>query len=107
MSTTFFQVILLFWAKQPQHPLLPAMPLAFVRWYTTDLAGAIDNTEMTRLCWELEKRPPADRCPGMWPRFDVISVMDFVKLEHVVPVWSELLPGQKEIFYVNKTASFA
>jgi hypothetical protein len=101
------QVLLFFWATQPEKPLLPAMPLAFVRWYTTELAGAIDNTEMKRLCWELEKRAKADRCPGMWQKFDVISVADFNKLEHIVPVWSELLPGQKEIFYVNKTASFA
>jgi hypothetical protein len=79
-----------------------------VRYYTRQGAGAIDNTHLVKVCWEMEQRPPyANVCPGLTAKYDVVQVGSFMKLEHMVPVWTDGTPGQKEMFYINKYASFS
>ena len=98
------QVFFLFWASPVGRPQSEAVPLAFVQFYTTDLTGAMDNTRLTKICWEMESRPAADRFPGMQPKYEVMSVESMIKLEHIVPMWHDTT---KEMFYVNKYASFS
>ncbi len=81
-------------------PQSEAVPLAFVQFYTTDLTGAMDNTRLTMICWEMEARPADDRFPGMQPKYEVMSVDSVIKLEHIVPMWHD---NTKEMFYVKKT----
>ena len=88
-------------------PQSEAVPLAFVQFYTTDLTGAMANTRLTKICWELEARPAADRFLGMQPKYEVMSVDSVIKLKHlkhIVPMWHDTT---KEMFYVNKHASFS
>jgi hypothetical protein len=98
------QVFFLFWASPVGRPQSEAVPLAFVQFYTTDLTGVMDNTRLTKICWEMEARPAADRFPGMQPKYEVMSVESMIKLEHIVPMWHDTT---KEMFYVNKYASFS
>ena len=94
----------LFWASPVGRPQSEAVPLAFVQFYTTEKTGAMDNTRLEKLCWDMESRPAGDRFPGMQPKFEVMSVDSFIKLEHIVPMWHDT---SKEMFYVNKYASFS
>ena len=59
-------------------PQSEAVPLAFVQFYTTDLTGAMDNTRLTKICWEMESRPAADLFPDMAAevRSDVGGIYD-------------------------------
>ena len=88
----------------PGRPHSEAVPLAFVQFYTTEKTGAMDNTRLEKVCWDMESRPAGDRFPGMQPKFEVMSVDSFIKLEHIVPMWHDT---SKEMFYVNKYASFS
>jgi hypothetical protein len=97
-------VLFLFWAARPRPAQGQQVALAFVQYYTEEGTGRLDNTCLKKLCWELEPRPAADRFPGMHPRYDVVPISALIKLEHIVPVWYETA---KEMFYVNKYASFA
>jgi hypothetical protein len=75
-----------------------------VKFYTTVGTGVIDNTLLKKICWELVSRPPGSNFPGMQPVYNVISTDLFIKMEHIVPMWHDT---SKEIFYVNKFASFS
>ena len=96
------QVYCLFWASRIGST--ESIPLAFVRYYTTETTGRVDNTELTKICWELERRPAAGMFPGIHPRFEVVDIASLIKLEHIVPMWHDTT---KEMFYVNRYASFA
>lgn len=101
------QVLLLFWASRPFG--LP-QPLAFVRYYTTEGCGRLDGTGMERVCFEKEKRNvqtgPRTVVSAMVAKTDVVKVSDIIKSEHIVP-FEELGPGDKQLYYVNKYASFS
>ena len=43
---------------------------------------------------------------AMVAKTDVIKVTDIIKSEHIVP-FDELGPGGKQLYYVNKYASFS
>lgn len=43
---------------------------------------------------------------AMVAKTDVIKVTDIIKSEHIVP-FEELGPGDKQLYYVNKYASFS
>jgi hypothetical protein len=101
----YTQVHLLFWANNPGNPDSDPVPLAYVHFYTTENTGRLDNTKLTKLCWEFEQRPAADIFPGRQPKFDVVEVDSLIKLEHVVPMW-QTDTMTKDMFYVNKYASF-
>lgn len=96
------QVFFFFWACRLGSGT--PVPLAFVKFYTTEGTGRIDNTGLTRLCWELDTRPPASTFPGLQPVYNVVSTDLLIKLEHIVPMWHDT---SKEMFYVNKFASFS
>ena len=81
-----------------------SIPLAYVRYYTSETTGRVDNTELTKICWEIERRPGAGLNPGNQPRFEVVEVASLIKLEHIVPMWHDTT---KEMFYVNRYASFS
>lgn len=116
---------LLFWARPVDESAAEDKALAYVRWYTQELAGQRDATDLQRvflivcvdICvfawfhlsssgfvcfcvkvrWECEKRDGA-----MVPKFSVVDAMSLNKMEHMVPIWGD---EEHTHFYVNKYAS--
>ena len=84
----------------------PKQALAFVQYYTEEGAGR-DATKLTRLTWEFEDRPYTSIVlPNIKShKFAVVGIDMIRKLEHIVPVWQHST-SEKELFYVNRFASF-
>ena len=100
-------MLLLFWASRP---FCRPQPLAYVRYYTTEGCGRLDGTGLERVCSEQEKRNvqtgPRTVVSTMVAKCEVIKVHDSIKSEHIVPI-EELGPGGKQLYNVNKYASFS
>jgi hypothetical protein len=98
------QVLLLFWCTLRAQGEAPRA-LAYVQYFTEAGCGNTDSSRLTKVTREEERRLES----GTWvmvPKTEVVEVTSFIKLEHIVPLWAEAGPGQRQIFYIIKYASF-
>ena len=94
----------MFWCTLRDRGATPR-DLAFVRFYTTEGAGQRDATRLTKIEMEKERRVVGGRYV-MVPKTAVVEVSSIIKLEHIIPLWTENQSEQSRLYYVNKYASF-